>query len=241
MATTKPATQGANRRARVTARPLIFVGGGEHAAVVVDAARAEPGRWRPLGFTDIAPAADARRRLGISHLGDDAVLDRYIAEAVAGGDRTAFVCAIGSPAERRRAVVARLGPEAIWATIVHPTAWVSPSATLGEGTVVLAGATVNAAARIGRHAIVNSRVVVEHDVEVGDFVHIGPGAVVGGGAVIGDDAFVGLGALVRDHVVIGSGATVGMGAVVVDDVESDATVVGSPARPRAVTAGSAEP
>jgi acetyltransferase EpsM len=214
----------------VTRRRLVIVGGGEHAAVVVDAARTEPDAWELVGFSDPAPDPRAAQRLGLEHLGDDAGLaDRLAVET---SDRSWLVVGFGVSALARRAAVDRIGDVGRWATVVHRTAWVSPAAVIGEGSVILAGAIVNAGARIGRHVIINSRAVVEHDARIGDFVHLAPGALVGGGATIGEDTHVGLGSLVRDHVAIGAGATVGMGAVVTDDVSAGTTVIGSPARPR---------
>jgi sugar O-acyltransferase (sialic acid O-acetyltransferase NeuD family) len=212
----------------VTRRQLVVIGGGEHAGVVVDAARTQPDLWELIGFSDPDPRSDAEKRLGIPWLGDDRVVLARLDES--GPDVARLVLGIGGPVAARRAAVEAFGT-ATWAVIVHAAAWVSPSATLGDGAVVLAGAVVNASATIGRHAIVNSRAVVEHDVEMGDFAHAGPGAVIGGGARIGRDSFIGLGALVRDHLVVGPGATVGMGAVVVDEVPAGTTVAGSPARP----------
>ena len=214
-------------------RPLVIVGGGEHAAVVADAARTHGDAWQLLGFTDPSLDPALADRLGLDRLGDDAALvDRL---AGSGSEAPWLVIGFGSPAGARRAAVERFGDAAQWPAIVHADAWVSPSAVLGKGAVILAGATVNAGARIGNHVIVNTRAVVEHDVRLGDFVHVAPAAVIGGGATVGADAFIGLGALVRDHVEVGSGATVGMGAVVVDDVGSETTVIGSPARPLAGT------
>jgi len=226
----------------VTAKPLLLIGGGEHAGVVADAAATDPAGWRVVGYTDPRRGLGPLAATQAPHLGDDA-------EGLAGstGDegagRASFVLAVGGlvdPEARRRIVssVDGLAPGATWGVIVHGTAWVSPSADLASGTVVLAGAIVNAGARVGSHAIVNSRAVIEHDVRLGEFVHVGPGAVIGGGARIGSDVTVGMGALVRDHIDVGDGATIGMGAVVVADVPPGTTVVGSPARPREASAAS---
>ena len=248
MATDGSAAQGADRGAALTARPLVIVGGGEHAAVVVDAARSRPDAWRPVGFTDPDPAPGTAARLGLEHLGDDSVLGGSARLPSAGhgapepgrfgapDGRPWLVLGFGVSPDARRRTTARAADTA-WATVVHAAAWVSPTASLGAGTVVLAGAVVNAGAEVGAHAIVNTRAVVEHDVVIGDFAHLGPGAIVGGGARIGEGAFIGLGALVRDHVSVGPGAVVGMGAVVVEAVAEGATVVGSPARRRDTRGG----
>jgi sugar O-acyltransferase (sialic acid O-acetyltransferase NeuD family) len=226
MATAETAAEGADRT-RVNARRLIVIGGGEHAAVVVDAIRTCPDEWLPIAFSDPDPRPGASRRLELEHIFDDDVGQRL---RLAPGDAPSLVLGIGGPAVRREQAAARFAG-ASWATIVHASAWVSPSATLEEGSVVLGGAIVNAGARIGRHVIVNTGAVIEHDVRLGDFVHVGPRVAIGGGATIGPKAFVGLGAVVRDHTSVGANASIGMGAVVVEDVPADTLVVGSPARP----------
>ena len=65
--------------------------------------------------------------------------------------------------------------------IVHPRAWVSPSAVPAQGSVVLAMACVGAASRVCRGAIINMGALIDHDCVVGPCVHAGPGAVVKAG------------------------------------------------------------
>ncbi|MEA2518436.1 MAG: hypothetical protein QOF49_516 [Chloroflexota bacterium] len=217
------------------AEPVVVIGAGEHARVVVDALRARAGAWDVLGVVDRLPAESAeggRDASRLPHLGTDEAFRATLASQPADA-RPRLVLGIGAPTEpnTRRAVVAAWDGLAAWATVVHPAAIVSADATLGEGTVVLAGALVGPGARIGNHAIVNTGAIVEHDVELGPFAQIGPGAAIGGGARIGAGSLVGLGARVRDHVTVGADAIVGMGAVVVADVPDGVTVMGTPARP----------
>jgi UDP-perosamine 4-acetyltransferase len=114
--------------------------------------------------------------------------------------------------------------------LIHPNAYVSPTAQLGEGTVVLAGAVVSAHAKVGECAIINTRASVDHDCELGDYVHIGPGATLAGSVTVGDCTLIGVGASVIPGLIIGAESIVGAGAVVIRDVPSNTTVVGNPAR-----------
>lgn len=230
----------------MSAEPLVVIGAGEHARVVVDAALAGHDRWYVLGVVTAERTASGGTAngdasiAGLEVLGDDATfLARLDASTMAA--RPALIVGVGAPTDPdvRRTIVARYESLARWATVLHPAATLAPSATIEPGAAVLAGAIVGPGARIGAHAVVNSGAIVEHDVVLGAFSQVGPGAVVGGATTIGDGAFVGLGARIRDHVAIGAGSVVGMGAVVVSDVPAGQTVLGIPARPRdaAATAG----
>jgi acetyltransferase EpsM len=204
--------------------PVIVIGGGEHARVVIEVLRAAA-RHRLLGFVADDAGEETRRRFGIARLGDES--------ALAGHPGALGLLGFGALATRLRRPEAatRLGPWlAGWATAVHPTAWVSPTAEIGEGTVVMAGAVVQTGARIGRHCVLNTGSIVEHDAVLEDQVQLAPRVTIGGGVRVGTVAYLGLGAVIRDHVVVGREATVGMGAVVVRDVAPHARVIGLPAR-----------
>jgi sugar O-acyltransferase (sialic acid O-acetyltransferase NeuD family) len=112
----------------------------------------------------------------------------------------------------------------------HPTACISPFASLEMACFIAAGVIVAPSATIGAGVIVNHGAVVDHDSVVGDFAHVAPGATLAGGVRVGRGALVGAGANVLPGVSIGDYAIVGAGAVVTTDVQAGAVVVGVPAQ-----------
>ena len=209
----------------MSAQSLVVIGGGEHARVVVEAARSRPDLWDVSGFVDPKPCAETATRLGLPRLGDD----DWVVTARSWPLLVLGVGEVGVSRRREHIVTRYAARAARWATIVHAAAWISPTAVLEPGAVVLAGASVNSGARLGAHVVVNTGAVVEHDVVMEAFAQLGPGAVVGGGTVVERGAYLGLGCRVRDHLRIGRETLVGMGAVVVADVEGGAVVAGVPA------------
>lgn len=207
-------------------RPLVLLGAGGHARVVLDAVRSR-GEREVVAVLDADPATRGSFVAGVEIVGDDSSLSAFPPTAY---DLVVAVIGFGTNIKRHalaRELRAR-GYEL--ATVVHASAIVSPAATVAAGAQVLVGAIINSGARIMQDAIVNSGAVVEHDCVVGRGAHLAPRALLGGGAQIGDEAQLGLGAVVLPQVRVGERAIVGAGTVVLSDVLADDIVVGSPAR-----------
>lgn len=205
-------------------RPLALIGGGGHCRSVIDAALS-------AGFTVThivgpagAPPACVIGPYCINATDDD------IPALAADHDFVISVGAIGRADLRRRIAetVKRAGGH--FATVVASTAWVSPFASIGEGTVVLHHATVNAGARVGVCGIVNTSATVEHDASVGDFCHISTGARINGAASVGHDTTVGSNAVILQCVSVPPRCLIGAGCVVTGSLSYPGTYVGAPAR-----------
>lgn len=64
------------------------------------------------------------------------------------------------------------------ATIIHPTAYISPKAILKQGIVVLPQAVINTATVVKRGCIVNCGAIIDHNCILEEGVHICLGGIV---------------------------------------------------------------
>lgn len=199
-----------------TRQPVVVLGAGGHAKVVVSLLRSCG--YEVAGLYDDRSEVWGTRVLGAEVVGAIGLLKEH---------RGPGVIAIGN-GRVRKALANALPLE--WLTVVHPTAWVDPAVSMGAGTVICAGAVIQPDVRIGAHTIINTGATVDHDCVLGDFVHIAPGAHLTGNIRIGDGVLVGAGAVAIPGLTIGSWTTVGGGATVVRDLPPEVIAIGNPAR-----------
>ena len=180
-----------------------------------------------LGFLDQSPAS---RDALVPNLGTDqawqALRDRNPAMKA--------VLAIDPPRIRER-LAAHYGLDRLM-TIVAPTAFVSPTARIGHGSIVQRGVLVGRNARLGTAVKLNCGAQIHHDATVGDFTTVAPGARILGNVRIGSRTYIGSEAVILPRIRVGDGCVVGAGAVVSRDVSDGVVVKGVPARGKAAVA-----
>ena len=205
------------------ANELLVIGAGGHARVVIDVIRA-------AGFEPVAAldSSGARSRCnGVDVIGGDdmaqSLFDKGLKRCVIAIGDNQLRWKLG---ERLREIGFTFPP------MCHPSAILSPSARIGDGTVIMPLAVVNAGAKVGRMVIVNTAAVIEHDCDVGDGAHVAPGSRLGGTVSIGTCTLVGIGSVVRPQAQIGDFAVIGAGSTVIEDIEGHHVATGSPARVR---------
>lgn len=118
-----------------------------------------------------------------------------------------------------------------FATVIHPTAEISPSAKLGKSVVIKKGGIVSCDAILGDAVGLEPYVVVGHDTKVGSFTQLSAFVNIGGFAEIGSVVYVGLSTCVKDRTKIGNNTIVSMASAVIRDLPEDVIAVGNPARP----------
>lgn len=174
------------------------------------------------GFLDGNPAALEGTRCPRPVLGDPAL---YAPQAT---DR--FISAIGNPRVRLNVCESLRGRGAQFVSVIHPLAVVSPTATIGTGTVVGAGGAASANTVIGEFSLLIGHAVVGHDSVIGRSCNLAPGSVISGKCRLGEGVSVGTNASVLPLAEVGDYAVIGAGSVVLRKVPAGATVMGVPAK-----------
>ena len=205
---------------------LVGAGGfGRETAQAVHALNGTGAVWRLLGYIDDDPAQHGLVIDGTVVLGGRDRIE-YLLDA-------SFVICTGRPSDyvSRLRIVSELDlPPERYATIVHPSAAVSQSSSVGPGSVLLAHVTLTAAVSVGAHVAIMPHVTLTHDDLVEDFATIASGASLGGGVRVQRGAYLGAGALIGENRTVGAFSLVGMGAVVTRDVPPYEVWAGVPAR-----------
>jgi sugar O-acyltransferase (sialic acid O-acetyltransferase NeuD family) len=198
---------------------VVFIGSGGVAREVISWAH---DMVEIVGCATLDPDEHARFGLPGPVLPDD------LTPATAGTDLA--VMAIGLPSVKRKLHQKLSAAGFRFQTLVHPSAVVAHSVSVGEGTVICPFVNVSPNVVLGDLSYVNFCVGIGHDVEIGRFVQINPGVQIGGFTKIGEGALIGSGSTVREGLSIGENSTVGSGSVVFGPVRSNVTVIGNPAR-----------
>jgi len=202
-------------------KPLLILGAGAFALEALDIAE-QTGGFQVEGFVTSTrpPAPDARYAdLPVFWIDD---LPMRLSECF-------LVCGIGSTG-RREFIEIMLDRGYRFASVIHPSAVISPRCTIEDGCLINAGVVISHSAYVGTHVLLNRGCLIGHDTRIGSFCTVGPGANIAGGVEVGSGVYIGIGAIIRDHVSVGAGSVIAAGSVVVKPVAPNTMVGGSPAR-----------
>jgi sugar O-acyltransferase (sialic acid O-acetyltransferase NeuD family) len=164
---------------------LLIIGAGGHGVSVAEAAELS-GAFEVMGFLDDAlPVGEVVLRSSVLGAATEFTrLDSYRAAC----DQA--IVAVGNNTVREQLVKQLIDVGFDLATVIHPRAFVSPSARVGRGSAVMAGAIVGTDACLGFGTIVNCGAVVDHHARVEDYGHLGVNACMAGGTLLGRGAWM---------------------------------------------------
>ena len=145
-------------------KKLLILGAGGYGKTVADVA-AQLGCYDKIAFLD-------DNRTGPNILGK---CDEFMNFA---DGNTELYPAFGYHAHRMKWLDIFLEKGYAIPTLIHPRAYVSPTATIGTGTVVLPMAVVNTGVTVQEGCIINIGALIDHDSVIENWVHLAPGAIV---------------------------------------------------------------
>jgi sugar O-acyltransferase (sialic acid O-acetyltransferase NeuD family) len=114
--------------------------------------------------------------------------------------------------------------------VIHPTAVISPFASLGDGVLIQSYCIVAANAKIGNCVMMNAHSGVGHDAQISDYCSIMSYCDMAGNTKLGEMTFVGSGAKVIPNTKIFPESYLCAGAVVIKDVVTKSKLMGNPAK-----------
>lgn len=117
-----------------------------------------------------------------------------------------------------------------WESIVHPTAVIASTSTVGKGSVFFPQVTVSVDSKLGCFGLYYIHSTICNDCRIGDYVSVMSGATVSERVEIGDECFLAAGASVYPHKRLGKGSKVAVEATVKKNYEYGAKV-GEKGRP----------
>jgi sugar O-acyltransferase (sialic acid O-acetyltransferase NeuD family) len=141
-----------------------------------------------------------------------------------------FVCGIGDVQQKKKYVQIILDKGGCFISLIHPTALINLTATLGKGLLVFPFAQVGSAAVVGDYVLIQSYAGIAHDVKIGDYSRIDVQVLCVGGVIVGNYVTIHSGAVLNHKVVVEDNAVIGATSFVIRKVKQGTTVFGNPAR-----------
>ncbi len=188
----------------------------------------EAGNVEVIGFIDDNPALQSRHVSGIPVLGTYTQLPELISKHNVGGFLIGFSDNLMRLREERFNQCRELGLKPI--NIIHKSAMIAPSVSLGEGVFIGTGVMMELEVKIGDNCSIQMGSTIGHDCVLEKNVWLSGGVNLAGAVTVGKNTTFGTGANVIPQCHIGRDVIVGAGAVVINDVPEGVTVVGVPAR-----------
>lgn len=141
-----------------------------------------------------------------------------------------LLLAIGIPRVRRQVAEQLEENGARFLTLIHPTAIVADTATIGTGSIICPYAIVSDSVRLGRFLLLNYHASLGHDAAAGDFAVLSPYATLGGHAKIDEEVFLGLHASIAPNKQVGARSRVSVNSAALSNAPAESVIFGVPGR-----------
>ena len=140
-----------------------------------------------------------------------------------------FIMAIAHPKTKQEIAKSMKSKGAIFTSLIHPTAFISDVAKIGEGLVMYPHSLITVNTKIGDFVTMLSFDEVGHDAVIGNYCTISSYCDITGGVKLGERVFLGSHTTIIPKRRIGDDVYIGAGSVVISNLKSSIHVFGNPA------------
>lgn len=181
-------------------------------------------KWEKIFFIDDTIISNTKIYLGITYKFED--LHNYINK-----DDFEIIIANGEPSIRKLLFDKCKKNNFNIATLIDPSAVISQTASIGEGSIITTHCTIASSSIIGINVAVNVKTIIGHDITINDHSVLSSMVNVGGNCIIGSSTYIGMGAMIKEGLIVGNDVILGMGSVLHNNLVDDVIALGNPARP----------
>lgn len=199
---------------------VALVGGGMGAEVLIERLRISSQLDKVGGYFDVN---EKKLLLGTKYLGKP--LRDSISKGFINGEFDGILITVTSSMRFRREMLNLAEEfEIPLATFIDENSFVSKSAVIGAGSVILDSARVGHQAEIGKNVFLSGFVNIDHHCEVGENSTFGPGVFFSGNVKAGNDIVFGSNIAVEPGIAIGDNCTIASGSILTRNVPSSTVV-----------------
>jgi sugar O-acyltransferase (sialic acid O-acetyltransferase NeuD family) len=209
--------------AETTSNNIIIYGGGGIVKVIIDMLN-QNRTYKLQGIVNVSYPHCENEIMGVKVIGNNGVLSELLNK---GTNKVinAMVAVNQKEQKVRKSVYQMLKKMHFeFPNIIHNTAIIEPSITMGEGNLICANTVISSNVLIGSNCIINSSAVVNHDCIISDHCHVTSGAIIAGEVTIGENSIIGQGSTIYHHVKIGKNVIIQNGCHIYNDIP-DNTIV----------------
>lgn len=112
-----------------------------------------------------------------------------------------------------------------FASLIHPTAIISETASIEPGAVIYGYVTLSGAVHVGHDVFLCGNTFLGHECVIGNHCVLSVGNFLASDVHIGDCCYLGVGVMIRHQMKIGENCLIGMGTRVVKSVPPNSKII----------------
>lgn len=200
---------------------IIIIGAGGHAAEIDDYLQYAQNKQKVetqkiIGFIDDNEENYHSYQLSAPYLGN--IKDHTIKEDCS------YIIGIANLKYRKSFIEKFLAAGAKFAKCIHPDAYISRSAKIGEGVVIAPNVNLGPNVEIGDFTLLNARCSIGHDTKIGYCNFISPNVCFSGFSVVGNENLFGINSATIPNIKVGDRNKIAAGMVLDKNVADDSVV-----------------